>query len=139
MMADSGLPRMAGRVMGWLLVCDPPQQTTSQLIAALHASNASISQATQLLAGTGLITKRHSSGSRELVYEMTRGTWERGFESKVALLGRMRDLAQAGLDLVGDTPRERSRLEEVRDMYGFAAQEFEGMLGRWKAREGTQS
>ncbi len=29
---------MAGRVIGWLLICDPPAQTFNQLVAVLRAS-----------------------------------------------------------------------------------------------------
>ena len=28
---QTGLPRMAGRIFGWLLICDPPHQSTDQL------------------------------------------------------------------------------------------------------------
>ncbi|MDP2183113.1 MAG: MarR family transcriptional regulator [Actinomycetota bacterium] len=138
LMADSGLPRTSGRVMGWLLVCDPPEQTTSQLVEALHASKASISQATQLLAGVGLITKKHRRGSRELSYEMSPGVWERGFEAKRGLLDDMRNLAEEGLALVGETPLERDRLLEVRDMYAFAADEYGKMLEKWKTTKGDR-
>lgn len=138
LMADSGMPRTSGRVMGWLLVCNPPEQTTSQLVEALHASKASISQATQLLAGVGLITKKHRRGSRELVYEMTSGVWERGFESKRGLLDDFRNLAEEGLSLVGETPEERDRLLEVRDMYAFATDEYGKMLEKWKATKGER-
>ena len=28
---QTGLPRMAGRILGWLLISDPPHQSTDQL------------------------------------------------------------------------------------------------------------
>ena len=31
----SGMTRMAGRILGWLLVCDPPHQTLNDLAEAL--------------------------------------------------------------------------------------------------------
>ena len=40
---QTGLPRMAGRILGWLLIANPPHQTTSHLTEALLASKASIS------------------------------------------------------------------------------------------------
>ena len=40
---QTGLPRMAGRILGWLLIAEPPHQSTEQLINALMASKGSIS------------------------------------------------------------------------------------------------
>lgn len=52
-----GLPRMAGRVLGWLLVCDPPHQSMLELVEALSASKASISNTTRMLIEIGLIER----------------------------------------------------------------------------------
>lgn len=135
-MVDSGLPRTSGRLMGWLLVCDPPQQTTSQLVEALHTSKASVSQATQLLAGVGLITKTHRRGTRELTYEMSPGVWERGFEAKHAMIEKMRDLAEEGLAHAEKSGHSADRLREVRDIYAFVSDEYGQMLRKWKATKG---
>ncbi|TES89068.1 MAG: MarR family transcriptional regulator, partial [Dehalococcoidia bacterium] len=35
---QTGIPRMAGRILGWLLISDPPHQSTEQLTKALLAS-----------------------------------------------------------------------------------------------------
>src|ERR1035437_326450 len=40
---------MTGRVLGWLLVCDPPEQTAAELAEALSASKGAISGATSSL------------------------------------------------------------------------------------------
>ena len=40
---QTGLPRTAGRIFGWLLISDPPHQSTSELAEALMASRGSIS------------------------------------------------------------------------------------------------
>ncbi|MBA3470937.1 MAG: hypothetical protein H0T53_14985 [Herpetosiphonaceae bacterium] len=44
-----GLQRMAGRILGWLLICDPPAQSAADLAAALDASKGSISGITRQL------------------------------------------------------------------------------------------
>ncbi len=47
-----GATRTMGRVYGWLLICDPAQQSVTQLADALSVSKASISTvAWQLLEG----------------------------------------------------------------------------------------
>jgi len=46
---QSSLPRMAGRILGWLMISNPPHQTTGELTQALLASKGSISTMTRLL------------------------------------------------------------------------------------------
>jgi len=38
-----GAPRTMGRVYGWLLICDPPQQSLTELAEVLSVSKASVS------------------------------------------------------------------------------------------------
>ncbi|MEJ2288705.1 MAG: MarR family transcriptional regulator, partial [Deinococcales bacterium] len=63
-----GLPRMAGRVLGALLVADPPEQSADELVATLHASRSSVSTMTRLLEGAGLIERVSRPGDRKLYY-----------------------------------------------------------------------
>ena len=44
-----GYPRMAGPILGWLLICDPPVQSTGELADVLGASKESLSTMTRLL------------------------------------------------------------------------------------------
>src|SRR5437762_2128546 len=60
----SGVPRMAGRVLGWLLLCDPAEQTMQQLADHLDASMGSISTMLRLLGQLGLIEKSSIPGER---------------------------------------------------------------------------
>ncbi|HYF62461.1 MAG TPA: MarR family transcriptional regulator, partial [Herpetosiphonaceae bacterium] len=60
----SGLPRIAGRILGWLLICDPPAQTAGELAAALGASKGSISTMTRMLVSMGLIEHTSKRGDR---------------------------------------------------------------------------
>jgi hypothetical protein len=41
------------------------------------------------------------------------------------------DLAERGLAVLGDDPTQRLRLELMRDMYAFMAEEFPKLLERW--------
>ena len=56
-----GLPRMAGRVLGVLLIAEPPQQSLNDLCEMLQASKSSVSTTTRLLIEMGLIDRVPSS------------------------------------------------------------------------------
>ncbi len=57
-------PPMAGRLLGYLLVCDPPQQTIDELGDALLASRSAITGAVKLLEGYGVARRTRVAGER---------------------------------------------------------------------------
>ena len=54
---QSNAPRMAGRIIGWLLICEPEHQTSAQIAKVLKASKGSISTMTRFLTNGGIIEK----------------------------------------------------------------------------------
>ena len=59
-----GMTPMAGRMWGWLLICDPPEQTAAEIAEALHASRGAISGTARILASAGLIRRTTRRGDR---------------------------------------------------------------------------
>ena len=55
---------MAGRMWGWLLICDPPEQTAADLAEALQASRGSISGTARILSRAGMIRRTTRRGDR---------------------------------------------------------------------------
>ncbi|ALJ20877.1 GbsR/MarR family transcriptional regulator [Microbacterium sp. No. 7] len=52
--AQEGVPLIPGRVIGWLLISDPPEQSAADLSRVLDVSRSSISSATRPLMPSGL-------------------------------------------------------------------------------------
>lgn len=65
---ESGLPRIAGRILGLLLVCDPPHRSAQELADQLGASKASISTMTRLLLSGVILEKVGLPGERATYY-----------------------------------------------------------------------
>src|SRR3954447_18490049 len=59
-----GFPPMAGRLLGYLFVCDPPQQTIDELGEALLASRSAITGAVKLLETQGRAGRARTAGER---------------------------------------------------------------------------
>lgn len=130
---ESGLPRMTGKVLGWLLICDPPHQSMNELVEALDASKASISNTTRLLIQLGFIERISLPGYRHDHYRIRPGVWYRLLRQRMDKLVAFRQLADRGLDLLQDKePGLRLRLEEMRDMYAFFERELPPLLDRWE-------
>ncbi len=133
---QTGLPRMAGRIFGWLLVADSPHQSASQLAEALTASKGSISTSTRLLIRIGLIERLSLPGVRHDYFRLCPDWWQRvirhGLEDEIMMFRR---LAERGLQVVGDkNPVGRKCLENMRDIYAFLEREFPSLLARWEQK-----
>jgi DNA-binding transcriptional regulator GbsR (MarR family) len=131
---EQGLPRIAGRILAWLLVCDPPYRSARQLTEELGASKASISTMTRLLQASGTIEVVAIPGERATHFRLTPHTLGRKLERRLQAMVSFLPLARRGLELLADEPPERrERLEEVASMYAFLARELPALLERWRA------
>ena len=128
-----GVPRMAGRILGYLLICDPPQQSMDELATALQASKGSISTMTRLLIQLGLVERVGLPGHRRDYFRLKTGAWTQALRAGISFLSTFRELAERGLRLVDDQPPEqRQRLQEMRDLYAFFEREFPRLLEQWE-------
>jgi DNA-binding transcriptional regulator GbsR (MarR family) len=128
-----GMPRMAGRVLGWLLICDPPQQSPGELAAALQASKASISTTIRYLVQIGLVERVVFPGKRRDYFRMREEAWSRTTEERFDMVTAMRELAEQGLALRADAGAEATeQLREMRDFYAFNERELPALIERWR-------
>ncbi len=107
---QAGLPRMAGRILSWLLICDPPHQTMHQLTEALQASKSSISTGTRMLIHMGIIERLSIPGQRRDHYRVVPDSWSHIMEEKAKKqFTELRRLSERGLALLeGASPRPPS-------------------------------
>lgn len=130
-----GLPRTAGRILGWLLVCDPPYQTMPDLVEALQVSKSAISNASRILIQAGLVDRLSLPGERKDFYRLNDDAWIRSWETRIQASTATRQMVERGLNLLADEPPERrQRLQEMRDMFVFMESELPAMLQRWRNR-----
>lgn len=130
-----GLPRMAGRILGWLLVSESPHQSLYELAEVLHASKGSISGMTRMLIQMGLIERIAVPGHRRDYVRIKARSWLPLMEEQIATFSALRQLAERGLGLLeGTDPEARRRLAEIRDLYTFLEEEFPALLEHWEKR-----
>jgi len=130
-----GLPRTAGRVLGVLLVSDPPAQSLTDLCARLDASKSSVSTTTRLLVEMGLIERAPSPVPRQVYFQFKPGAWLVFVRQHLRLWASLHQLAERGLDLLQDQePALRGRLQEAHDMFSLIEEELPGLLQRVEAR-----
>ena len=117
---QSGLPPMAGRILAWLLICDPPHRSQQELADELQASMGSISTMNRLLMEVGLIERFTVIGERRDFYRLPNDVWHTLITSKWRNVAHFRQVADEGLAMMADQSAEqRARLKEFRDTYAF--------------------
>ncbi|MFC1979601.1 GbsR/MarR family transcriptional regulator [Chloroflexota bacterium] len=134
---QADLPRMAGRILGWLLISDPPHQSVDELVETLMASKGSVSTMTRLLIHIGLIERISLPGVRHDYFRIQHGTLQHMLKQSVERIRIVRCLAERGLELTkGRDSLARQGLEEMRDMYAFFEREFPILQERWQQERG---
>jgi DNA-binding MarR family transcriptional regulator len=129
-----GLPPLTGRALGWLLVCDPPEQRAAQIAAALSASRGGISGAVATLESMRFIQRRRPIGSRADLISVVPSAWARGLEASNEF-DRLEELARSGLTALGDAGQERAaRLTELAEFAGFFAERMPALFAEWQQR-----
>jgi DNA-binding transcriptional regulator GbsR (MarR family) len=129
-----GLTRVAGRIIGWLLICEPSYQLQSELVETLSASKSSISVALKDLTTLYLVERFTLPGDRRTFYRTTKDMWSRSFRARMHQVTELKELSERGLEALKDeTPQRRHRLEFMRDMNAFMETEFPKLLDAWDA------
>ena len=128
-----GVPRMGGRMLAWLLICDPPEQTMQEIGARLRASKGSVSTMARLLMHFDLLQRISKPGQRADLYRAAPDFGERLLVASVVKIGEFRKLCDGGLAaLEGESPARRRRLEEVRDVNLFLEERYSALLAEWR-------
>ncbi|GAA4205882.1 GbsR/MarR family transcriptional regulator [Actinocatenispora rupis] len=134
--ARNGTPPANGKLMGWLLVCDPPAQTSAQLGAALGLSKGSVSTGMRMLVRTGIARRVVLPGTRGHAYEITPDAMARATSDAIPQWRSMAELLDRGVDLLGPgTPRAR-RLTYARDFYQWIVARIPELVEEFKREHG---
>ena len=125
-----GMTPMAGRMWGWLLICDPAEQTAADIADALHASRGAISGTARLLATSGLIRRTTRRGDRREYFSAPPEGLDSLLGSAAGIYRHMRAIAERGLTAIEDRPAEsRARLQEFHDVMAFVEKEVPAVIG----------
>jgi hypothetical protein len=130
-----GFPPMAGRLMGYLMICDPPEQTIDQLSEALLASRSAITGAVKLLEAYGFAVRTRRAGERvDRVGPNLAALEPRNFDS--GLFTEQATLFREGLSLLAKDvdPDRRAALEEMLALVEFLGERLPQVLAEWHER-----
>ena len=131
----TAFPRMAGRIWGWLLICDPPEQTAAQIAEALQASRGSVSTMTRLLQIWG-VERIGIPGTRGGFYRIRSDGFVCLMQTKMQMFSEIRRLSERGLNVLkNEPPQVRERLMEGRDLFTFVEKEYPLLIEKWRKQK----
>ena len=129
-----GMAPMVGRLLGYLAVCEPREQSITDLADALLASRSAIAGAVNTLETLGLIRRSRAAGERmdrvRIDMSSPRAT---GFD--LSEYEEQGELAREGLRLLdGTPPQRRASLLEWAAFADFLVERLPLLEQEWKVR-----
>src|SRR5450432_2462619 len=85
-----GLPPITGRILGWLLICDPAEQSAGEIADAIGASRASLTTSMRLLTAGEFVRRRHRPGERTTYFQIDDDAWEKVIRQRIAGMASLR-------------------------------------------------
>jgi DNA-binding transcriptional ArsR family regulator len=101
-----GMAPVVGRLLGYLMICDPREQSIAELADALMASRSAISGAVKVLEQLGLARRSRAAGERMDRVGIDLGS-QRAFGFDPTEYQEQAELAREGLAMLADAPPER--------------------------------
>lgn len=112
------MPMIAGRIVGWLMISDPPEQTAGEIAQAIGASRASLTSNLRLLSGIGFLAERTKPGDRSVYYRADEKAFDRMIQRQIESMAQLRELLQGGAQLAGPTERGQ-RLRDAIEVFAW--------------------
>jgi DNA-binding transcriptional regulator GbsR (MarR family) len=119
-----GLPPITGRILGWLLVCDPPEQSAGEIADAIGASRASLTTSMRLLTAGDLVRRRHRPGDRTTYFHIDDDAWEKVIRQRIVGMASLREITEDAMALIGPDSERASRVRAAHEFFGWLSDVF---------------
>lgn len=130
---QEGVPRTAGRIVGYLLLTPSSLVSSAELTESLQVTKGAISTASRLLIQMELIERVSTTGDRRDYFRLKKRPWFHLFKRELQLIAAYRQIAEQGLQLLDASPSEQKEaLQEMFELYTFFEREFPALVNRWE-------
>jgi DNA-binding transcriptional regulator GbsR (MarR family) len=130
---QDGFPRIAGRIMGFLLLNEGPY-TLDELAERLQISKTSASTNARLLEQHGVIVRVVKAGNRRDFYRLAEHHWERMFDVVRKRMGRFQTVLDETINaLPSEETYGRKRLREAQRFHAFMLDKLNEHIDEWRS------
>ena len=132
LMEQEGLPRIAGRLIGFLLLHESAF-SLDELAERLQVSKASVSTNARLLEQAGILERIGSPGDRRDFYRMGPGAWERTLRAaQRKWKTMMATFDETAAALPPEMEAGKRRLEEAKRFHALMIDGIDRLLADWR-------
>jgi DNA-binding transcriptional regulator GbsR (MarR family) len=129
---QDGFPRIAGRLMGFLLLKQGPY-TLDELADELQISKTSASTNARLLEQYGVIERVTRTGDRRDFYQLSDDHWEKMFDIAMKRMQRFHDVLDKTIESLPATEEYgRRRLVEAQRFHAFILEHLDERIEQWR-------
>ncbi len=132
-----GTPRALMRVLAWMVVCEPPEQTAADIQRELSLSAGSVSTSLRMLGDIGMVERVARPGDRHIYYRLCGDGWELVLEARFRAFNEIRRVADRAVAAADGAAGPR--LIDMRDTWAFLESGGEELLVASRARRGMPS
>lgn len=130
-----GLPRIAGRIVGLLVIRQEPA-SFDEIVEQLQVSRGSVSTNTRLLESRGVIQRVSRLGERKDLFEAGHDFLERMSEQHLQRQRAVQRIsAEARKNLPASHARTKCALKQMEDLNALLVEATEKTLAAWKKRK----
>lgn len=130
---ELGHPHIYGQILGWLLICNPPHQSFTDLMDNLSISKASVSNTTRILIEQGLIKKVRLKGERQTYFQFKEGSLVEFMEKQMQLTLDLESITAKRLELAeNDEATDTEGLKKANDFHRFIAEQTGDLIEKYK-------
>lgn len=130
-----GLPPITGRILGWLMICDAPEQSAGEIAAAIGASRASLTTSMRFLTASGLVRRLTRAGGRTTYYRVDDDMWDTLIRRRIASMLSFSKITLDGMSLIGPDGPQATRLRAAHQFFDRMAARLAGAPPRSAAKE----
>ena len=134
---DVGMPRIAGRIMGLLLIDETPVDLVG-IADRLQVSHGSVSTNTRLLESLGVIERVTVPGDRRVRFRLGVDPAGQFLERELQRQYRLGALVRSTLDALPPEASGRANLEKMLAFHAIKIRRSSEMLAEWVAHLGAQ-
>ena len=138
LMEQDGLPRIAGRIYGLMLV-SPGACSLDDIAESLAVSKASVSNDARMLERFGLIERVSRPGDRRDYYQVSANSLERTLSVRLERMHQMDHLLEHAAELPIRQADVRQRLADHRAAYGVVVAAMQQLLDQLTTKRQLRS
>lgn len=136
---NMGLGRTPGRIIGALMVNNPPHLNMTELVETTSMSKASMSTGLTMLTSIGFVEKFSIPGERADYYRIDNDFWKKTVVYKLTSLTSLKKSIDHAVSLIqkkdeDPNPERTQTLIEMRDMYQFFEDQLPKLFEKWETK-----